>query len=297
MLPRGIDILPRVGGKKHGLFDGVGNLLAYVTGIATGNDLNKLEQRLQILESFVSDTQEVSRAQLGHLLVAERFLACRVDVILEDVKTNAHEVNMHMQLLIARTTGVEKEVNYVRTYIVKFMRWMQGSKRIINFLDQLIQGLTWADRNVLSPLIIPTRSLHDMLVYVAAHLEQNTTLRLIPVTVNEIHKMVSFYMVAIKSTLLVVLDKPLTSYTVPLDVYEIRAHPIHVPNLALDSVLELEYTHVAVHKKTGIYVVLSPKEVHSVKTSRRHLLQYPSERKDVNTFCAIALYKNELAKV
>jgi len=87
-------------------------------------------------------------------------------------------------LLIARTSGVEREINYVRTYIVKFMRWMQCSIRIINFLDQLIQGLTWADRDVLSPLIIPTRSLRDMLVYVAAHLEQNTTLRLIPVTVK-----------------------------------------------------------------------------------------------------------------
>jgi len=79
-------------------------------------------------------------------------------------------------LLIARTAGMEREINYVQTYMVKLMRWMQGSIKIINFLDQLIQGLTWADRDVLSPLIIPTRSLRDMLVYVAAHLEENTTL-------------------------------------------------------------------------------------------------------------------------
>jgi len=53
---------------------------------------------------------------------------------------------MHMQLLIARTLGVEREINYERTYNVKFMRWMLGSIKIINFLDQLIQRLTWADR-------------------------------------------------------------------------------------------------------------------------------------------------------
>jgi len=157
---------------------------------------------------------------------------------------------------------------------------MQGSIKIINFLNQLIQGLTWADRDVLSPLIIPTSSLLDMLVYVGAHLEQNTTLKLIPVTVNEIHEMVSFYMVAIKGTLLVVLDIPLTSYPGPLEVYEIRAHPIHVPNSALNSVLELEYTHVAIPKESGVYVVLTPEDVHSIKTSRRHLMQYPSVRKD-----------------
>jgi len=68
------------------LFDGLGNVLAYVTGIATESELTNLEQRLQILESFVSDNQDASRTQLGHLLVAERLLTHRVDVILDDVK-------------------------------------------------------------------------------------------------------------------------------------------------------------------------------------------------------------------
>jgi len=220
-----------------------------------------------------------------------------VDVILDDVKKNAHEVSHHMQLLIARTAGVEREINYLWTYIVKFMRWLQGSIKIINFLDQLIQGLSWADRNVLSPLIIQTSSLLDMLVYVRAHLEQNTMLKLIPVTMNEIHEMVSFYMVSIKGTLLVVLDIPLTSYPGPLEVFEIRGHPIRVPNSALDSVLELEYTHVAIHRETGVYVVLSAEDVQRVKTSRRHLMQYPTMRKDVNTSCVMALYKNERGRV
>jgi len=206
---------------------------------ATESDLTRLEQRLQILESFVFDNQESIRTQLGHFLVVERLLAHRVDVILDDVKRNAHEVGLHMQLLNARTEGVRKEINYVRAYIVKLMKWMQGSIKIINALDQLIQGLTWADRDVLSPLIIPTSSLLDMLVYVGAHLEQNTTLRLIPATVNEIHEMVTFYMVSIKGTLLVALEIPLTSYSGPLEVYEVLAHPIRVPNLALDFVLEL----------------------------------------------------------
>jgi len=95
----------------------------------------------------------------------------------------------------------------------------------------------------------------------------------------------------------VVLDIPLTSYPGPLDVYEIRAHPIQVLISALDSVLELEHTHVAIHKETEIYVVLTPEEVHSVKTSRSYLLQYPAVRKDVNMSCVMSLYKNEPARV
>jgi len=253
MLPREKDILPKAGNKKRSLFDGLGNILAYVTGIATEGDLNILEQRLRTLESFVSDNQEASRTELGHLLVAERLLARRMDVLLENVKTHAYSVDTRLQSLIARTSGMERQMNYVRTYIVKFMRWMQGSIKIINFLDQLIQALTWADRDVLSPLIIPTRSLRDMLEFVTAHLENKTALRIIPASVSEIHEMVSFYMLYIKGTLLVVLNIPLTSFPGPLDVYEIHSHPIRVLNSALDSVLELEYSHVAIHKETGVF--------------------------------------------
>jgi len=95
------------------------------------------------------------------------------------------KVGQHMQLLIARTEGVGREVSYVRTYIVKLMKWMQGSTKINNALDQLIEGLTWAEQNVLFPLIILPSSLLDMLVYVGAHLEQNTMLKLIPAWVRK----------------------------------------------------------------------------------------------------------------
>jgi len=44
MLPRELDIVPKGRGIKRGLFDGLGSLLAYVTGVATENDLKKLEQ-------------------------------------------------------------------------------------------------------------------------------------------------------------------------------------------------------------------------------------------------------------
>jgi len=91
-----------------------------------------------------------------------------------------HAVSKSLEALIRRTEGVAREVSETRAYTTRLMRWTQGSIKEINALDQLIQGLSWAERNVLSPLIIPTSSLLDMLVYIAAHLVQNTTLRLIP---------------------------------------------------------------------------------------------------------------------
>jgi len=114
ILPREIDILPKAGNKKRGLFDALGNVLAYVTGIATAGDLNLLEQRLRILESFVSDNQEVSRTELGHLLVAEHLLARRMDVVLKNVKTHAHAVDTRLQSLIAHRGRKERSIMYER---------------------------------------------------------------------------------------------------------------------------------------------------------------------------------------
>jgi len=44
-------------------------------------------------------------------------------------------------------------------------------------------------------------------------------------------------------------------------------------------------------------VVLSAENVHSVKTSRRQLMQYPAARKYVNTSCVMALYRNDPGRV
>jgi len=43
MLPRELDILPKGGRQKKGLFDGLGTVLAYVNGITTESELTKLE--------------------------------------------------------------------------------------------------------------------------------------------------------------------------------------------------------------------------------------------------------------
>jgi len=52
------------------------------------------------------------------------------------------------------------------------------------------------------------------------------------------------------------LDIPLTSYPGPLEVFQFHVHPIKVPNLALDSVLEVEHKCVAIHNESGAYLVL-----------------------------------------
>jgi len=123
MLPPEIGSIPTGGRRRKGLFDRVCRLFPYVTGVATEGVLVKLQQGLQILENFISDNQDSSRLQMGHLLTAERLLARRVDDILGDVKKNAHAVSESLETLISSSEGLTREV--IRAYITKLVRWTQ----------------------------------------------------------------------------------------------------------------------------------------------------------------------------
>jgi len=128
-------LLPEIGSipmgrrRKKGLFDGVGRLLSFITGVATDGDLIKLQQRLQIFENVISENQDSSRLQMGHLLTAERLLARRVDDKLGDFKRNAHAVSESLETLISSSEGLTREVQYIRGYIKKLVRWTQSSIR------------------------------------------------------------------------------------------------------------------------------------------------------------------------
>jgi len=138
-------------------------------------DLLKLLQRLGILENFISDNQDGNSS--NGTFIDRRKIACAlVDNILSDVKKNAHAVSESLKTPISITEGLTREVQYIRAYITRLVRWTQSSIKVVNSLHQLIQALTWAERNVLSPLIIPTSFLVDIMSYIDTHLEQNTML-------------------------------------------------------------------------------------------------------------------------
>jgi len=137
---------------------------------------------------------------------------------------------------------------------------------------------------------MPTSSLVDMMTYIDTYLEQNTTLRLTPASVGELHEMVTFYIVTIKGKLLVVLDIPLSSYPGPFEVFVVHVHTIRVQNSAFDSVLELEHRYVAIHSESGAYLLLSAEDINNVRSSRRHLMRYPVVRKDANRSCVMSIF-------
>jgi len=96
---------------------------------------------------------------------------------------------------------------------------------IVSELDLLIQGLTWLETGVLSPLLVPTVTLETIMSYIITHLEHNATMKvnMVPSTLWDFHKMISFFMTRMMGRLIITLNIPLTSYNGPFKVFEVKA--------------------------------------------------------------------------
>jgi len=91
--------------SQHGLVDGLGKLLRYVGGVATLEDVKKMQGRLSLLENYISDNQQGTRTELGRLLVAEKLLSRKMDLMLADVRGHALEVIETLHALLGLDGG------------------------------------------------------------------------------------------------------------------------------------------------------------------------------------------------
>jgi len=165
---------------------------------------------------------------------------------------------------------------------------------IVSELDRLIQGLTWLETGVLSPLLVPTEKLETIMSYINTHLEHNATMKvnMVPSTLGDFHKMISFFMTRMMGRLINTLNIPLTSYNGPFKVFEVKAVLIRVPNSQLDSLLEVPHQYVAIHEESGALIALSADDAKKVLKSGHYLIWYPVVRVDTNRSCTIAIFRN-----
>jgi len=90
MLPPELDIQPAEGRRlKKGLFNFAGEILSYITGVATQSELTGLYDRIIQLEIFLTDNMNTNHLQIGQLITAEKLVSKRIDDIVSKVKKHA----------------------------------------------------------------------------------------------------------------------------------------------------------------------------------------------------------------
>jgi len=151
---------------KRGLFDINGKAFRYVAGVATVSDVEKLHSRLSVLENFISDNQSGTHTELSRLLVAERLMAHRVDGILADIYENALALNDVLTGMARHYEGVGRSLEWTKFYLAKFIMSVHHGNRVIHKMDTRIEGLQWLDQAVLSPAIVPTVVLENIMAYI-----------------------------------------------------------------------------------------------------------------------------------
>jgi len=176
MLPPELDIQPGGGRSKKGLFNLAGDLHSYITGVATQTDLQSLQEPMVQLENFLNDKQDSNRIQLGQLLIAERLVSKRIDDIVANVKKHAASVAETFESLTVQTFGLNKEIQWLNFFTQEAVKWTYYSTRVTRVLDYLIEGLSWANLQVLSPHLLQTSSLIEILACERSYLQKNATI-------------------------------------------------------------------------------------------------------------------------
>jgi len=198
--------------------------------------------------------------------------------------------------LTVQTFGLNKEIQWMKLNTMEAIRWNHCSSRIIKALDHLIERLSWAQLQVLSPHLVQTTLLIEMLAYVRSHLQKNATIAInvIPTNVAQLLQMGNFYIVHVGGKMVIALDVPFTSYNQAFEVYELKSHPISIPNNDLDSILEVENRYVAIHAATENIVVLTLEQASDIGKVKHHLLRYPIIQMDTEQSCTLAIYLNNV---
>jgi len=281
--------------SRRGLLDGLGEIFKFVARVATVEDIKKLRDRQSVLEAYIKDNQQGARTELGRLLVAEKLLSRMMDLLLNSVKIHARALNEELNEVSHQARGVARELHWAEHYAAKNTRIFHHGTRIINELDNLIQGLTWLEAGVLFPLIVPTQTLKAIMIYIGKHLEHNATLKIhmIPSNLAEFHKMISFCATRLAGKMIITLRVPLTHYETPFDVFKVKAVPIRVPNSELDSVLEVPHGYVAIHESTGTFIAITERKAKEVALTDHYLIRDPMVRVNTNNTCKMAIFRND----
>jgi len=80
------------GGYRKCLVNAVGDLLTYITVVTTMTAPKSIEQRIVQLENFITENQDITRVQLGQLLIAERLISKGSDDKVLNIKKHATSV-------------------------------------------------------------------------------------------------------------------------------------------------------------------------------------------------------------
>jgi len=65
--------------------------------------------------------------------------------------------------LTVETFGLNKEIQWMKFCAQEMVKWTHYSNRVTRALDHLIEGISWANLQVLSPHLVQTSSLIEFI--------------------------------------------------------------------------------------------------------------------------------------
>jgi len=85
---------------------------------------------------------------------------------MQNVKVYFVTLGDALSLYMHPSEGLMRDIHWLHYYVSKLYFIFHQSTKITNELDDVIQGLTWSEDVILSPLIVPTATLETIMTYI-----------------------------------------------------------------------------------------------------------------------------------
>jgi len=277
--------------QKRSWFKAIGSVFHTVFGTMDEEDSDKIEERLEALESYTDDSSKTTRMEVNRLVTGEKLLQAKVDDVLQELRLSTITLTGEIE---ARTVYVLQALDWMSVFQNKALLLVHKGRKLTDSLKLLLRGVRELNYGRLSHDIVPYTTLEETLEHVKQKIrtQGETALYIIPQTVKPLHKQPIVHDVHVEDHLIISLLVPLTANVNDFICYKIIKHDITVPNSDISTRLETDEEYIAIERESMQYAYITELEANSLQMDKDYLLRKKIIYKENVNDCITAVFLN-----
>jgi len=219
-----IDTLPESSRSKRSWFPFLGKLLHTVTGVETEGHFRSMRGTLNELKRLTAESAQVFHKDKDSFMTAIKAESRRISNVLEITAMERKDITNLYEQVYSLYQQERNEVSVITSAFRQLTKYTQMSNNLQAFrseIDMLLAGK-------LSPELISYESLDTALKNLASHLQTDRRLHIMFRNHAWYFQNAKFMVVRQNSTLIVLIDCPLTEHIQNLHYLEFRKFPMHI---------------------------------------------------------------------
>lgn len=209
--------------SKRSLLPFIGELSSSLFGTASEEDVSKLAKYILLLKSNQDKILHSFQHHEGNLASFMKNVDNRFVNAVRGIEINHNMVNKLASNLISATSYIQGNVRLSNI----MDKLMHIALRVLNRVEELVQGFHQLSQGKLSPYLIPQEIMHHIIANIKQKLsKQYSQFQIANVRPSDYYSHIKFMYTRHANSIFIALKIPVTSFQNALKVYSIHTYPV-----------------------------------------------------------------------